>query len=48
MISVSEHVERPNDMLMFLGEYFKEHIIRADKIYNGKTNDTYKGPKELD
>ena len=49
MISVSEHVDRPDDMLMFLGEYFKQHIIKTDKIYKGLTNtDSYKGPKELD
>lgn len=32
MINVSEHVNRPHDMLMFLGEFFKEHIRRCEKI----------------
>jgi len=26
MINTSEHVKRPQDMLIFLGEYFKTHI----------------------
>lgn len=26
MINVSEHIKRPVDMLMYLGEYFKQHI----------------------
>ena len=26
MINCAEHVNKPDDMLMFLGEYFKEHI----------------------
>ena len=26
LINTSEHLKRPKDMLMFLGEYFKEHI----------------------
>jgi hypothetical protein len=29
MINVSEQVQRPKDMLMFLGEYFKAVIDRT-------------------
>lgn len=32
MINLAEHVERPIDMLMFLGEYFKEVIFTTDKV----------------
>lgn len=32
MINVAEHVQRPVDMLMFLGEYFKEIIYQTEKI----------------
>lgn len=32
MINVSEHVNRPHDMLMFLGEYFKEHIRKCEQV----------------
>eukprot|EP00356_Strombidium_inclinatum_P015164 CAMPEP_0170482330 /NCGR_PEP_ID=MMETSP0208-20121228/2393_1 /TAXON_ID=197538 /ORGANISM="Strombidium inclinatum, Strain S3" /LENGTH=402 /DNA_ID=CAMNT_0010755157 /DNA_START=112 /DNA_END=1317 /DNA_ORIENTATION=- len=32
MINVSEQCKRPGDMLMFLGEYFKEIIFRTEKI----------------
>jgi hypothetical protein len=34
MINTSEHLKRPSDMLMFLGEYFKEHIKKTEKIKN--------------
>ena len=27
MINSAEHINRPTDMLMFIGEYFKEVII---------------------
>ena len=33
MINVSEHVKRPVDMLMFLGEYFKEVIFQSERIH---------------
>ena len=32
MVNVSEQVKRPQDMLMFLGEYFKEVIFRTEQI----------------
>jgi len=32
MIDVAEHVNRPSDMLMFLGEYFKENIKLQDSV----------------
>jgi len=32
LINLSEHVKRPEDMLMFLGEYFKEVIRQNMKI----------------
>lgn len=32
MINVSEHVKRSQDMLMFLGEYFKELLTKTDEI----------------
>jgi hypothetical protein len=32
MIIVSEHVQRPEDMLIFLGEYFKFVIFRTETI----------------
>ena len=47
MINVSEHVNRPHDMLMFLGEYFKEHIRLCEKIDITLQKDD-KGPRELD
>lgn len=47
MINVSEHVNRPHDMLMFLGEFFKEHIRRCEKIDQTIQKDD-KGPRELD
>lgn len=34
MINTSEHLKRPVDMLMFLGEYFKANIAQTIKIYN--------------
>ena len=34
MINTSEHLKRPKDMLMFLGEYFKQHIQKCNKIIN--------------
>lgn len=40
MINVAEHVKRPTDMLMFLGEYFKVVVEKteniADNIEKGK------------
>lgn len=30
MINMSEQAKRPKDMLMFLGEYFKEAISTCD------------------
>ena len=32
MINVSEHVKRSSDMLMFLGEYFKELIKKQELV----------------
>ena len=32
MVNVSEQVKRPEDMLMFLGEYFKETIETTQSI----------------
>jgi hypothetical protein len=44
MVNVSEQVKRPQDMLMFLGEYFKEVIIRTEQIKNAlKEADNKKG-----
>jgi len=34
MINVAEHCQRPQDMLMFLGEYFKALIANTEKINN--------------
>ena len=35
MINTAEHIKRPEDMLMLLGEYFKEVITQTKKIqYN--------------
>lgn len=39
MINVSEQVKRSADMLMFLGEYFKEVIFRTEKINDAITKD---------
>ena len=41
MINVSEQVQRPQDMLMFLGEYFKALIHMT-----GKINENLKGEKK--
>ena len=44
MVNVSEQVKRPQDMLMFLGEYFKEVIYRTQKISDAiKEGDSKKG-----
>lgn len=32
MINLSEHVKRPKDMLMFLGEYFKKTVYETKYI----------------
>lgn len=48
MINVSEHINRPSDMLMFLGEYFKEHIRRCEKIALTIQTNNDKGQRELD
>lgn len=34
MVNVSEQVKRPEDMLMFLGEYFKETIETTQSIHD--------------
>ena len=34
LINLSEHVKRPKDMLMFLGEYFKQSVKETHKIEN--------------
>jgi hypothetical protein len=47
MINVSEHVQKPNDMLMFLGEYFKKHIGLCLKIDDDSKKDDHKANKEL-
>ena len=49
MINTSEHVNRPQDMLMFLGEYFKTHLYKMKQASDNilKTDQTVKGPKEL-
>lgn len=39
MINISEHVQRPEDMLMFLGEYFKVVILRTETIAENKKNE---------
>ena len=33
MVNVSEHIERPHDMLMFLGEFFKKHKELSTHVY---------------
>jgi hypothetical protein len=38
MINTSEQVKRPIDMLMFLGEYFKEVIDQTKKIHSNIEN----------
>lgn len=48
MINVSEHVDKPNDMLMFLGEYFKEHINRSNDVMNNIKEAKENAKKELD
>ncbi len=42
MINVAEHVKRPTDMLMFLGEYFKVVVEKTETI--AKNIETEKGP----
>jgi len=32
LINTAEHINRPVDMLMLIGEYFKEVIIQTTKI----------------
>ena len=32
LINTAEHINRPIDMLMLIGEYFKEVIIQTTKI----------------
>ena len=34
LVNTAEHINRPCDMLMFLGEYFKEVIVQTEKIAN--------------
>jgi hypothetical protein len=33
LINMSEHLGRPTDMLMFLGEYFKRNVIETDQVF---------------
>lgn len=47
MINTSEHVKRPQDMLMFIGEYFKTHIQSCAKILNAASNKDNKEPAKL-
>ena len=48
MIDVAEHVNRPQDMLMFLGEYFKENIKLQDSVHKSIANERSGGKKEFD
>jgi hypothetical protein len=45
MVNVSEQVQRPKDMLMFLGEYFKAVIQKTDKINNDNKDAAKLGSK---
>ena len=48
MINVSEQVERPKDMLMFLGEYFKAVIDRTQKVYNDNKDEKESQKQQVD
>lgn len=48
MINVSEHVQRPQDMLMFLGEYFKALIHMTGKINENLSEKKQNGRQALD
>lgn len=43
MVNVSEQVKRPEDMLMFLGEYFKETIETTQNIFDNLSPENKKG-----
>lgn len=45
LINVAEHVKRPKDMFMFLGEYFKFNIIETTTIHNNNLNEAGRGGK---
>ena len=47
LINTSEHVKRPKDMLMFIGEYFKEHIKLCAKVKTSIEKNDSKGDKDL-
>ena len=34
LINLSEHINKPKDMLMFLGEYFKQTVTETYRIWN--------------
>lgn len=34
LINVSEHVGNEQDVLMFLGEFFKKHLEETETVYN--------------
>lgn len=42
LINLSEHVKRPKDMLMFLGEYFKQSVKETHNIEVKNKNDGVK------
>ena len=48
MINVSEQVQRPKDMLMFLGEYFKAVIDRTQKVYNDNKDEKESQKTQVD
>ena len=48
MINVSEQVERPKDMLMFLGEYFKAVIDRTQKVHNDNKDEKESQKTQVD
>lgn len=46
LINLSEHVNRPRDMLMFLGEYFKKTVYETKYIDKNNSEGDSKGKKK--
>ena len=45
-ITLAEYADRPADMLMFLGEYFKEMIHRTQQVKENIENQHHKDKSE--
>lgn len=47
LINLSEHVKRPKDMLMFLGEYFKKCVEESQIVDAANSGNENKSGKKM-